>query len=149
MCDNSLNVVGGGSLEIAEEPKLNESIESQKVEKNNNEELASKTADVAIHTSKFDGEGNSSIDMPSFQTEHEATFLWNKAKIVNDTRHGGGILSPHTQGSSIVEKGDSLVDGSIAKPHNLSTSSPYRINIAAAEKNPKPSIESFKMPSNK
>ena len=52
-------------MEIAEEPKMNESIESQKVEKNN-EELASKTADVAIHTSKFDGEGNSSIDMPSF-----------------------------------------------------------------------------------
>ena len=65
ICDNS-NIIGGGSLELgmADEGKLNESIQSQKVEKG--EEMASKTADVAIHTSKFDGEGNSSIDMPSF-----------------------------------------------------------------------------------
>ena len=66
ICGGNSNIIGGGSLEIgmADEAKLNESIESQKVEKG--EEIASKTADVAIHTSKFDGEGNSSIDMPSF-----------------------------------------------------------------------------------
>ena len=26
-------------------------------------------------------DANSSIDMPSFQTEHDAAFLWNKAKM--------------------------------------------------------------------
>lgn len=64
MCDNS-NLVGGGSLEIgAEEPKLNQSIESQASTKN--EGLLSKTAELAVHASKVEGEGNSSIDMPSF-----------------------------------------------------------------------------------
>ena len=63
MCDNS-NIQGGGSLLIpGDEHKLNESIESQKQEKG--EDIASKTADIAIHNSKL-GDGNSSIDMPSF-----------------------------------------------------------------------------------
>ena len=52
------------------------------------------------------------------------------------------------QGSTIVEKGPAndplAMDGSPAKHHhNLSTNSPYRVNITApGEKNPKPSVES-------
>ena len=107
MCDNS-NLVGGGSLEIgAEEPKLNQSIESHI--SNKNEGLLPKQTEVPIQASKAEGEGNSSIDMPSFQTEHDAMFLWNKARIV-ETKNS--MMKPSTRGSSIVEKGrlnDSLM----------------------------------------
>ena len=61
------NMGGAHSLEIGmvNEEKLNESIDSARIDKGEHH-LASVTADVAVQKSIVDGEGNSSIDMPSF-----------------------------------------------------------------------------------
>ena len=66
---------------------MNESIESQKVDQGDQNPM-SQMPDPALHKSVVENEGNSSIDMPSFHTEHDPTFLWNKAKIVTEKKTG-------------------------------------------------------------
>ena len=55
--------------------------------RNENSGHAATTQQQHQHNSKLE-EANSSIDQPSFQTEHEATFLWNNAKIIQNSLSG-------------------------------------------------------------
>lgn len=67
------NMIGGASIEV---PDRNHVSVDQGATKLSNEAKA--------HASKYE-EGNSSIDQPSFQTEIEGTFLWNNAKIIQNS----------------------------------------------------------------
>ena len=81
----------------------------------------------------MDDPANSSIDQPSFQTEHEATFLWNNAKIIQNSLNGNSPAiagrSPSPGNRKSHERNSFTFDsfmGNQNKSHNLSLDSPRK-----------------------